>query len=467
TQKGPTAIYFENNFYRLQKQNKNGTKRWVCTNRSCSCSLLIKDERLQIVRGQHNHTNEKPSLSIIQTIDNLRQTVCSNVSKPITQIYNEILSTYRQNNGTAELVPMFDMLRSTLYRDRATVLPKLPHSLHRLILPNVFIKNLYNENMLFCDKKRPSRILGFASITAIKQLAESTIWNADGTFKTAPKLFSQSYTIHAHNEFSMKPIVFSALTNKHEKTYSSLLQSLIIYARTNNLILCPTSILIDFELSSFNAFKKAFPNANILFCHFHFAKNIMKHVKKLHLPDELQKESVKRQLANILSLPLLPINKIIAAFHDAADSLVIINRNFQTFVDYVEKTYITSPKFNPVNWNHYNTLSNRPRTNNHVEGYHRYLNSRMTAKPNIWKWIMHIQKDDEQTIIRLEQENKQNRSTKPRKKKNLMHDISLSNLKASYEQNLIDIKEYQRKIRVISYSYINALENNTTNDDND
>ncbi|CAF2073333.1 unnamed protein product [Rotaria magnacalcarata] len=253
TQKGPTAIYFENNFYRLQKQNKNGTKRWVCTNRSCSCSLLIKDERLQIVRGQHNHTNEKPSLSIIQTIDNLRQTVCSNVSKPITQIYNEILSTYRQNNGTAELVPMFDMLRSTLYRDRATVLPKLPHSLHRLILPNVFIKNLYNENMLFCDKKRPSRILGFASITAIKQL---------------------------------------------------------------------------------------------------------------DLPDELQKESVKRQLANILSLPLLPINKIIAAFHDAADSLVIINRNFQTFVDYVEKTYITSPKFNPVNWNHYNTLSNRPRTNN-------------------------------------------------------------------------------------------------------
>ncbi|CAF3863308.1 unnamed protein product, partial [Rotaria sp. Silwood1] len=173
------------------------------------------------------------------------------------------------------------MLKSTLYRDRATVLPKLPRSLDDLILPDIFTKNLYNENMLFCDKKKPLRILGFASLTAIKQLAECSIWNADGTFKTAPKLFTQSYTIHAHNEFSMKPIIFSALPNKYEKTYSALLKSLISYAKTNNLILSPTSILIDFELSSFNAFTKAFPNTNILFCHFHFAKNIMKNVKKL------------------------------------------------------------------------------------------------------------------------------------------------------------------------------------------
>ncbi|CAF3905833.1 unnamed protein product, partial [Rotaria sp. Silwood1] len=76
----------------------------------------------------------------------------------------------RQNEGTAELVPMFNMLKSTLYRDRATVLPKLPRSLDDLILPDIFTKNLYNENMLFCDKKKPLRILGFASLTAIKQL---------------------------------------------------------------------------------------------------------------------------------------------------------------------------------------------------------------------------------------------------------------------------------------------------------
>ena len=112
-------------------------------------------------------------------------------------------------------------------------------------------------------------------------VAACTIWNADGTFRTAPKLFLQSYTIHAHNEFSMKPVVFAALPDKSEDTYLILLQSLNIYAEKNNIILSPTSILIDFELSAYNAFKKTFPKANILFCHFHFAKNIMKHLKDL------------------------------------------------------------------------------------------------------------------------------------------------------------------------------------------
>ena len=79
----------------------------------------------------------------------------------------------------------------------------------------------------------------------------------------------------------MKPIVFAALPDKGESTCSSLLQKLVEYGQSNGLTLSPTSILIDFELSAFNAFKTFSPNANILFCHFHFAKNIIKHLKKL------------------------------------------------------------------------------------------------------------------------------------------------------------------------------------------
>ena len=115
----------------------------------------------------------------------------------------------------------------------------------------------------------------------LKSAAQCNIWNADGTFRTSPKLFAQSYTIHVHNEYSMKPVLFCALINKCENSYLVLLQSLIRYAESNSVILCPTSILIDFELSAFNAFKTIFPNTNILFCHFHFAKNVMKHLKKL------------------------------------------------------------------------------------------------------------------------------------------------------------------------------------------
>ncbi|CAF1513200.1 unnamed protein product [Rotaria sordida] len=313
-------------------------------------------------------------LSNYSGFSNLSSSICpfngSTVDASIKKIlfyHNRVISSTRlaqilrrQTNGTAESVPMFDILRSTLYRDRATVLPKLPLVLNDLILPENFTKNLYNEKMLFCDQKQPSRILAFASLTALKHLAQCNTWNADGTFKTAPKLFSQAYTIHAHNEFSMKPIVFAALPDKYEQTYLTLLQALVVYAQTNDLILSPTSILIDFELAAFNAFRRMFPNANILFCHFHFAKNIMKYLKQL----QLKKETVKREIANILSLPLLPTNKIISAFYDSKDVLQSMNLNFQKFLNYIEKTYIINAQFNSLNWNHYVTLSNRPRTNN-------------------------------------------------------------------------------------------------------
>jgi hypothetical protein len=71
---------------------------------------------------------------------------------------------------------------------------------------------------------------------------------------------------------------------------------------------------------------------------------------------------------------------------------------------------------------------------------------------------MHNQKHDEQTIIRIEQENKQNRSTRPRKKRNKLYDICLADIKKSYENKSINIKLYQKAIRTISYAYIAALD---------
>ena len=94
TQKGFKAIHFQENFYRIQKKNKNGTDRWVCTNRLCSSSIIIKNGTIQIVKGRHNHNNVKRSTSIVKIIHTIRQEVCENPSKPVSQIYNEAISTY-------------------------------------------------------------------------------------------------------------------------------------------------------------------------------------------------------------------------------------------------------------------------------------------------------------------------------------------------------------------------------------
>jgi hypothetical protein len=94
SQKGSKGLLYENNLYRLQKNNKNGTSRWVCTNRKCSSSLTLKKEKIYKVRGIHKHNNVRTSLSITNVVKEIREEVCINVSKPITQIYNETVSQY-------------------------------------------------------------------------------------------------------------------------------------------------------------------------------------------------------------------------------------------------------------------------------------------------------------------------------------------------------------------------------------
>ena len=85
-----------------------------------------------------------------------------------------------------------------------------------------------------------------------------------------------------------------------------------------------------------------------------------------------------------------------------------------------------------------------------------FLSSPMTVKPNIWKWIMQSEKGKAQ-----------GRSTQPRKRKNTICDINLSKLKDSYEQKLINIQQYQKCVRAISYTYGDVLDTATNADDND
>ncbi|CAF4554034.1 unnamed protein product, partial [Didymodactylos carnosus] len=68
------------------------------------------------------------------------------------------------------------------YRNRQSVLPTLPKTLTEIVIP------------------RSLTILGLAPADAVRFLGSRLHWNADGTFRTAPQLFYQSYSIHAWND---------------------------------------------------------------------------------------------------------------------------------------------------------------------------------------------------------------------------------------------------------------------------
>ena len=52
----------------------------------------------------------------------------------------------------------------------------------------------------------------------------------------------------------MKPIVYSYCEDKLQEGYEHLFRSLVDYAAQNNIVLNPSSILIDFEKVAINAY---------------------------------------------------------------------------------------------------------------------------------------------------------------------------------------------------------------------
>lgn len=78
--------------------------------------------------------------------------------------------------------------------------------------------------------------------------------------------------------------------------------------------------------------------------------------------------------------------------------------------------------------------------------------------PSIWTWINSIKKKEETTAINIEQEEHQNRLTRPRHRCRIKRDNDLLNLKKELENHVIDFDEYCRRLRHFSYAYLDILE---------
>ena len=336
------------------------------------------------------------------------------------------------------------------------MLPPAPLSSSSIIIPEEMSYNNMNEEFLFCNSPTPHKVIAFASEQALKMLSENPHWNGDGTFRTSPALFTQSYYIHVWDEFSMKPLVYSSCEDKTEKCYHELLQSLVIYAAKKNVALRPQSILIDFEQSMINAVNDVFPQASVKGCHFHYAQNIWKKIKKYNLVTLSKEEKIRREIANIIALPLIPPNEVNHCMENIIDELSDFDSKLEKLTDYVIKTYVEDGRFSLDMWNHFNNIGDRPRTNNHLEGYHRQLNARVRTNPDLWTWINEVKSSEENVMCRYEQEQAQKRTTRPRRGKYIQDDNKLMLAKKRYIQD-DDFDAYRKVLRSISHRYINVI----------
>ena len=150
----------------------------------------------------------------------------------------------------------------------------------------------------------------------------------------------------------MKPVVFACCEGKSQEGYHRL----FTYTNTKNISLNPSSILIDFEQATINAINDVFPQASVKGCHFHYAKNVWKKIKNYGLVKLSKQENIRRQIVNIISLPLIPPNEINNSMEKIIDELCDVNSKFYKLTDYIINNYIDDGRFPLCMWNHFDTI---------------------------------------------------------------------------------------------------------------
>jgi hypothetical protein len=191
TQRGAPAIQIGTDLYRIQKHNKNGSVRFTCTNERCNATVTFLENKIQAVRGVHRHEERILPFHIGEIVNEFRQAVVADIKTPLPQLYDRLAKEFvcftipnfflffiikfffqRREYGTAAEMPMFQQLRSTAYRNRATALPPCPKSadIRTFKIPDAFRLNLSNEPFLIHDSSDPYRIIAFASKTSLNYL---------------------------------------------------------------------------------------------------------------------------------------------------------------------------------------------------------------------------------------------------------------------------------------------------------
>ena len=119
--------------------------------------------------------------------------------------------------------------------------------------------------------------------------------------------------------------------------------------------------------------RNEFPEVTLRGCFFHFCQAVFRRIQNLGMKNQYVCDLGTKDICRrMMSLPLLPHECIPAAFQQLKqrcdDSGL---ENLQKFAEYMRKNWIEG-WFSPATWG---CFMETIRTNNHVEGYHRGLNS--------------------------------------------------------------------------------------------
>lgn len=375
SQKGNEMLIFEGYRYRKDKTNI-ASKTWRCAKSTCRGRALTKSETHKVTK-EHNHgpcVEEREALVIKQNIKDMAKTSDERPRSIIQQCSQEVSSE------GAVLIQNYNAARMMIHRERKKMFQNGVTSatnIQEIEIPEEFKKTFRGDTFLLYDSGNDdqNRMIIFGTFNNLALLHEFGDWCVDGTFKVAPNLFYQVYTIHCLIDSKAVPMIYALLCNKTKDSYVRLFTK--IKELGKNFTLIPSSILTDFEQAAHRAIEKVFPRAEVVGCFFHLSQNLWRKIQKTPglVAKYKEQDEIRKHCKFLLALAFVPVRDVPFAFEILKEDG--FPAEMETIVNYWESTYIGKriegirPIFSISVWNMYERLqSHLPRTNNSLEAWH-------------------------------------------------------------------------------------------------
>ena len=374
--------------YQKNKITKSAI-HWRCADKNCRVPLKTAlldvhnpPENINVIEfvadSKHNgHLPEVDTVEKIKVVNAMKERVKLNPSAPVKRTYDDMISTLSQahNPPNPDDIPLFEEVSQALRRKKRENVPPIPRKVEEVQIGGVWAETWDGRNNI-AHIDNDWGIIIFATEQQIRLLRHAKTIFADGTFRSTPSPYKQTYTIHALIRRHVIKIATCTMVNKDIGSYRQVLSALKIGARQiTGHRWRPETVIVDFELAAVTAFESEFPNARIRGCYFHFNQALWRHIGELGLvraykDDRTFKKLVKKVMA-IGFLPLAFVQNQFNLLQNSNRTRRMITRypNLNDFLSYVDNTYINGP-FPPPMWNVYDRPMHT-RTTNAIESYHR------------------------------------------------------------------------------------------------
>jgi hypothetical protein len=354
SQKGKQQLLYEGYRYRRDKVNQDGSSSWRCVKRECAGRLKKKTDGTLQTSTEHMHAPDTAKNESEKIKATIRERAENGVEKPRQIIVN---STAGVSLEAAHLLPSYSASQRTVERKRKRpdVNNPRPHSVKDIILPDTMKVTTRSENFLLWDSgdQDTNRMFMFGTAANLQLLEQYPHWFMDGTFKVAPEIFLQVFTIHALIDNRSIPLIYVLMGTKTQADYERVFRK-VLELRPS---LTPISILIDFEQGSMNALSTVFPNATVLGCLFHLGQSLWRRIQNEGLSNLYRDdENIKLYSKMLIALSFVPPEDVGSAFDELNDSRP---DNLQNVYDYWEDNYVgrlrrnrrANPLFPITMWN--------------------------------------------------------------------------------------------------------------------